>query len=231
MHLIPFTRKTSLKLFVLLIISICFAQVIQSQPRSGQPSANNDPEAEKYLKLVNTKLQTLKGYKLNFTTEIVDADQKKQTYQGSYTGSGDRFILDLPDMKTINDGKTQWTINKGEKEINISKYSKPKQSKAETPIDIIKNYSRLFKYRVKEPVQSQQIVLELVPLNKNYNFFKVDLTLDVKKHHILGAKLYDKGGYRISFKFSDMHEFKTIAAGTYTLLTKDYPGYEILDTR
>jgi outer membrane lipoprotein-sorting protein len=84
---------------------------------------------------------------------------------------------------------------------------------------------------VKEPVQSQQIVLELVPLNKNYNFFKVDLTLDVKKHHILGAKLYDKGGYRISFKFSDMHEFKTIAAGTYTLLTKDYPGYEILDTR
>lgn len=231
MYLIPFTRITSLKLFVLLIISICFTQVIQSQPRSGQPSANNDPEAEKYLKLVNTKLQTLKGYKLNFTTEIIDADQKKQTYQGSYAGSGDRFILDLPDTKTINDGKTQWTINKGEMEINISKYSKPKQSKAEIPIDIIKNYSRLFKYRVKEPLHSQQIVLELVPLNKNSNFFKVDLTLDVKKHHILGAKLYDKGGHRISFKFADMHEFKTIAADAFILLEKDYPGYEILDTR
>jgi outer membrane lipoprotein-sorting protein len=205
--------------------------VIQSQPRSGQPSANNDPEAEKYLKLVNTKLQTLKGYKLNFITEIIDADQKKQTYQGSYAGSGDRFILDLPDTKTINDGKTQWTINKGEMEINISKYSKPKQSKAEIPIDIIKNYSRLFKYRVKEPLHSQQIVLELVPLNKNSNFFKVDLTLDVKKHHILGAKLYDKGGHRISFKFADMHEFKTIAADAFILLEKDYPGYEILDTR
>jgi outer membrane lipoprotein-sorting protein len=205
--------------------------VIQSQPRSGQPSANNDPEAEKYLKLINTKLQTLKGYKLNFITEIIDADQKKQTYQGSYAGSGDRFILDLPDTKTINDGKTQWTINKGEMEINISKYSKPKQSKAEIPIDIIKNYSRLFKYRVKEPLHSQQIVLELVPLNKNSNFFKVDLTLDVKKHHILGAKLYDKGGYRISFKFADMHEFKTIAADAFILLEKDYPGYEILDTR
>jgi outer membrane lipoprotein-sorting protein len=205
--------------------------VIQSQPRSGQPSANNDPEAEKYLKLINTKLQTLKGYKLNFTTEIIDADQKKQTYQGSYAGSGDRFILDLPDTKTINDGKTQWTINKGEMEINISKYSKPKQSKAEIPIDIIKNYSRLFKYRVKEPLHSQQIVLELVPLNKNSNFFKVDLTLDVKKHHILGAKLYDKGGHRISFKFADMHEFKTIAADAFILLEKDYPGYEILDTR
>lgn len=231
MYLIPFTRITSLKLFVLLIISICFTQVIQSQPRSGQPSANNDPEAEKYLKLINTKLQTLKGYKLNFITEIIDADQKKQTYQGSYAGSGDRFILDLPDTKTINDGKTQWTINKGEMEINISKYSKPKQSKAEIPIDIIKNYSRLFKYRVKEPLHSQQIVLELVPLNKNSNFFKVDLTLDVKKHHILGAKLYDKGGYRISFKFADMHEFKTIAADAFILLEKDYPGYEILDTR
>jgi outer membrane lipoprotein-sorting protein len=205
--------------------------VIQSQPRSGQPSANNDPEAEKYLKLINTKLQTLKGYKLNFITEIIDADQKKQTYQGSYAGSGDRFILDLPDTKTINDGKTQWTINKGEMEINISKYSKPKQSKAEIPIDIIKNYSRLFKYRVKEPLHSQQIVLELVPLNKNSNFFKVDLTLDVKKHHILGAKLYDKGGHRISFKFADMHEFKTIAADAFILLEKDYPGYEILDTR
>lgn len=83
MYLIPFTRKTSLKLFVLLIISICFTQVLQSQPKSGQPSANNDPEAEKYLKLVNTKLQTLKGYKLNFTAEIIDADQKSKLIKGA----------------------------------------------------------------------------------------------------------------------------------------------------
>jgi hypothetical protein len=28
-----------------------------------------------------------------------------------------------------------------------------------------------------------------------------------------------------------MHEFKTIAADAFILLEKDYPGYEILDTR
>lgn len=231
MNLPIFARKLNIKLLILLLVCSCFIQVIQAQPKPAKPSANNDPEAEKYLKLVNTKLQTLKGYKLNFSTEIIDADQKKQTYQGSYTGSGDRFILDLPDMKTINDGKTQWAINKAEKEINISKYSKPKLSKAETPIDIIKNYALLFKYRVKEPIQNQIIVLELVPLNKNSNFFKVDVTLDVKKHHILGAKLYDKGGHRVVFKFANMQEFKSMTADVFTFIAKDYAGFETLDTR
>jgi len=221
----------SLKFLALFIVNIIAWNTLHAQPKLAKPIANNDPEAEKYLKLVNTKLQSLKGYKLNFSVEIIDADQKKQTYLGSYLGSGDRFILDLPDIRTINDGKTQWSVDKSNKEINISKYSKPKLSKAETPIDIVKNYASLFKYRVKEPIQNQQIVLELVPINKNSNFFKVDLIFDTKKHHIVGSKLYDKGGHRVVFTFKNMQEYKIIASDAFTLKINDHKGYEILDNR
>lgn len=218
----------SLAFFLLITV---FCSNFYAQPKAVKPSANNDAEAEKYLKAIKTKLQTLKGYKLNFTAEVTDADNKKQTYKGSYLGSGDKFELELPDVKTINDGKTQWTINKSEKEINISKYSKPKQSKTETPVDIIKNYSTLFKYRVKEPAVNSQIVLELIPLNKNTSFFKVDLTLNIKKNHIVAAKLYDRGGHRILFKFTDMVELSSIPSGAFSLNPANHKDYEVLDMR
>ena len=217
-----------LRLFLLIII---FSSNFFAQPKTVKPSLNNDSEAEKYLKAIKLKLQTLKGYKLNFVTEITDADNKKQTYKGSYMGSGDKFELELPDVKTINDGKTQWTINKSEKEINISKYSKPKQSKTETPVDIIKNYSTLFKFRVKEPATNNLIILELIPLNKNTSFFKVDLTLNIKKNHITTAKLYDRGGHRILFKFTDMVELTSLPLGAFSLNTAIYKDYEVLDMR
>lgn len=214
-----------------LLISIFTFQMLLGQPKAAKGDIGNDPLAEKYLKSLKTKLQTVKAYKLNFTTEITDADQKKQVYKGNYLGSGDKFELELPDAKTINDGKIQWVINKSEKEINITKYTKPKNSKTETPIDIIKNYSTLFKYRVKEPAANGQIVLELIPLNKNNNFFKVDLTIDIKKTTLLGAKLYDKGGHRIQFKFTDMLEYQSVPAGSFHVNTTAYKDYEVLDMR
>jgi outer membrane lipoprotein-sorting protein len=214
-----------------ILLMIGFYSTVLAQPKAVKAAPSNEPEAEKYLKAIKLKLKTLKGYKLNFTTEVTDADNKKQTYKGSYMGSGDLFELELPDVKTINDGNTQWVINKSENEINISKYSKPKQSKTETPVDIIKNYSTLFKYRVKEPAANNQIVLELIPLNKNTSFFKVDLTLNIRKNHILAAKLYDRGGHRILFKFTDMTELTTLPSGAFFLNSASYKNYEIIDMR
>lgn len=219
------------KALTMFLLVTAFYSNFYSQPKAVKPAPKNDPEAEKYLKAIKSKLQTLKAYKLNFVTEVTDADNKKQTYKGSYMGSGDKFELELPEVKTINDGKTQWTINKSEKEINISKYTKPKQSKTETPVDIIKNYSTLFKYRVKEPAVNSQIVLELIPLNKNTSFFKVDLTLNIKKNHIISAKLYDRGGHRILFKFTDMVELTSLPTGAFSLNPASYKDYEILDMR
>jgi outer membrane lipoprotein carrier protein len=202
-----------------------------AQPKTAHSLTTNDPEAEKYLKAVKIKLQNLKAFKLNFTTEITDADQKKQTNKGTYLVSGEKFEMDMSDIKTINDGKTHWSIDKIEKEINITKYTKPKLTKTENPIDIIKNYSSLFKFRVKEPIQNQRIVIELVPLNKNNSFFKVDLVLDTKKNQLLGAKLYDKSGHRIQFSFTNMQELTILPAGAFVLNKDAYKEYEILDMR
>lgn len=213
------------------LISFFFASLtLSAQPKTNSVE-KNDPEAEKYLKLLKTKLERLAAYKMNFNTEIIDIDQKKESLKGSYLGSGDKFELDMPDAKTINDGKTQWTINKKDKEINIANYSKPKKSKSETPIDIVKNYATLFKYRVKEPLAQNKVMLELIPLNKNSSFFKVDIQIDVKKNQIISAKLYDRGGHRIIFSFSDMVEYNKIPSGSFSLNISNYKDFEILDLR
>lgn len=217
----------------ILICSLCVigGVTIFAQPKTTGSTTSSDPEAEKYLKSIKTKLMSIKGYKLSFTFEVTDADQKKEVQKGSYLGSGDKYELELSDVKTINDGKTQWSVNKLEKEIHISNYTKSKKSKMETPMDIIKNYSNLFKYRVKEPEKNHQVVLELIPLSKNSNFFKVDLILEVKKNTIVAAKLYDRGGHRIQFQFADMQELRALPLGSFALNVSNYKNYEIIDMR
>jgi len=222
-------RYSSFFISVAIFIGIFFTA--SAQPKAAKPATNNDPEAEKYLKSIRLKLQSIVGYKINFETVITDADQKKQSFKGSYFGSKEKFEMDMPDHKTINDGKTQWVVNKKEKEINISKYIKPKKSKTETPIEIIMNYSTLFKYRVKEPLRNQVVILELIPINKNTSFFKVDLTLNIAKNQIVHAKLYDKGGHRIEFIFTNMMELTKLPTSSFIINLSDYKGYEILDMR
>lgn len=216
-------------IFMFLLMSVASMSIAQIKP--VKPTSTNDPEAEKYLKLLKSKLETNKGYKLEFTTNITDADNKSQTSSGVYIGASHMYSVEMDGVKTINNGKTQWAIQSVDKEIHISNVSNLKSSKAEMPIDIIKKYNKLFRYRVKEPLNNQIITLELIPLNKNSAYFKIDLTIQTAKLQILSAKLYDKGGNRVQFKFSKTTENLKLSPSQFEVNTNLYKGYEVLDMR
>lgn len=202
-----------------------------AQPKPVKPQSLNDPLAEKYLKILRSKLETSKGYKFYFTLTSTNADNKSTTEKGIYTGAGTMYKVELSDNITSFDGKMQWVIDKDAKEIHINKVTPSKNSKAETPIDIIKQYDKLFKYRVKEQESGGIIVLELVPINKNAPYFKVDVAVNTKNSQITYSKLYDKGGNRILFQFTKNEELKTVSTSIFQINTAQYPNYEVLDMR
>jgi outer membrane lipoprotein-sorting protein len=216
------------------ILSIVFFFVyalgLYSQPKPVKPVSQNDPEAEKHLKALKLKYSKLINYKLTYKMQAVDANNKSTTMTGVYIGSGEKYIIEIDQTKSINDGKTIWSINSKEKEIQINKVSATKKNKLETPIDIINQYNKLFKYRVKEPIENGVIVLELIPLDKNSPYFKIDMHIDVKKNNLTAAKLYDKGGNRINFTITNTSELK-LNTDAFIVDTKQYKDYEVLDMR
>lgn len=218
------------KVFNLLIYSlICIT--VYAQPKPVKPISTNDSEAEKQLKALKAKYALLSNYKMTYKMQMTDANNKSTTMSGSYTGSGEKYIIEVDHTKSITDGKTFWSLDTKQKEIQINNVSTKKKNKVETPIDIIKQYNKLFKYRVKEPLTNGVIVLELIPLDKNSPYFKIDLHIQVSKLQLISAKLYDKGGNRVNFAISKTEENIKLSADAFNLKAENYKGFEIMDLR
>ena len=162
---------------------------------------------------------------------LIDANKKTTKSSGTYLGEGDKYIVESDDLKTYNDGQTQWVLNPSDKEIHISSVSKTQKKKADHPIEIIKSYNKLFKYRVKEPKRNNQVLLELIPKNKYNKYFKVDVAVNTVSLKVKYVKLYDRGGNRIRFQFTSMSYNTPLAVSKFSLNTKAYPSYEVLDLR
>lgn len=201
-----------------------------AQPRPVKPIITNDSEAERYLSRLKEKFNKLNTYRLKYKMTITKADNTSSAMEGTYSVSKAKYSIETKDMSIINNGVIQWNINHSDKEIQINKIS-TKKSKIETPMSIIKNYSSLFKYRVKEVPSSGIIILELVPLNKNSNFFKIDLGIDTKKLQIVSSKFYDRGGTRIVYSIANTEENIELPESTFNPKVLDYKGYEELDMR
>lgn len=213
------------------IIILCLIAInTQAQPKPVKPITPNDPEAEKYLKLIKDKYTNLGTYKLTYKMQITDANNKSTSMSGTYISSGEKYIIEVDKKKTVSDGKTIWAIDSKEKEIQINKASTSKKNKVETPMDIIKQYNKLFKYRVKEPISNGTIVLELIPLDKNSPYFKIDLHIQTNKLILTASKLYDKGGNRVNFSISKTDELKADAS-LFTIKTENYKDFEVMDMR
>jgi outer membrane lipoprotein-sorting protein len=159
-----------------------------------------------------------------------NADNKSTKQSGTYIGSVEKYIIESKNLTIINDGKTQWSIDHIDQEIRVNKIAVNK-SKIESPMSIIQNYASLFKYRVKETIANGILILEMIPLNKNSNFFKVDLAIQVAKNQIVYVKLYDRGGNRIFYDILSTEENIKIQESDFALNKNKYKGYEELDLR
>ncbi|MFY7862292.1 MAG: LolA family protein [Chitinophagales bacterium] len=215
-----------LSLFVLAMVSI----ILSAQPKPVKPGLENDPKAEKYLKIMKEKFDKMKAYKLSYKVASTDANGKTSSQSGFYIGSKEKYIIEIDKLKIVNNGKIQWNIDESSKEIQIQSIAS-KSKKSETPMSVIKNYKLLFKYRVKESITNNVIVLELVPLNKNNAIFKIDLAIQVASQQLVFAKFYDRGGSRIQYNILSTTNNPPLAANTFDIETKSYKGWEILDMR
>jgi outer membrane lipoprotein-sorting protein len=215
-----------LYLFVFLFTSI----FLVAQPKPVKPSLENDPEAEKYLKMIKEKFDKMTVYKLSYKVVSTDVNSKTTSQTGSYIGAKEKYIIEIDKLKIVNNGKTQWNIDESSKEIQIQNISS-KSKKSETPMSVIKNYKLLFKYRVKESITNNVIVLELVPLNKNNAIFKIDLAIQVASQQLVFAKFYDRGGSRVQYNILSTINNPALAVNAFGIETKSYKGWEILDMR
>lgn len=221
------------------ILSVCLLLVlgytwVAAQQKSSNPSSvMNDPKSGKILSDLRSKFMAYKSYKINFSFEYSDQqEKKKENMQGTYTSQGEKFTLITGDKEVYCDGKVVWTYSIPGKELQIANYKG--KNKFISPISLVQNFEKEYYYHFKEEesVQKNQKIIELTPIDKKKPIFKIDLIVDVVKKSIVYSKIYEKSGVRQIFKINQVQENPVLSDNDFVCNTSKYPkDIEIVDLR
>ena len=205
--------------------------------------AQKDVEAKKILAPVSQKYRGYATIKTDFTFTV---DNKQANIKVTQNGTlitqpkSNKFKITLfntgsttqVDQEIIGDGKTQWTYNKDEKEVQIS--NTVHGSDAFNPAELFTIYEKGYKYLYtgleKRGGKLYQMI-DLTAENTKTNFFKIRLSIDKVKKQIYSAQIFDKNGSQYTYTLKTFTPNPTLPANTFTYDTKSHPGVEVVDLR
>lgn len=207
--------------------------------------AQKDAEAKAILNQVSAKYKSYNIVKSDFTFVIDNPQaQETQTQQGTIIvqSKANKFRLSLysqdPTAKNqieqeiITDGKTQWTYNKKDKEVQVNKVDNADQNF--NPAQIFTIYEKGYKYIYtgSETLKGRVYqIIDLTPEDIDKSFFKIRLMIDKTKKQIYSALIFDKSGNKYSYTIRTFVPNVQVPESTFTFDTKAHPGVEIVDLK
>ena len=197
--------------------------------------AQNDPKAKTILDGVSAKFKTFKSVQAGFVFTNEDVKGKVLgTRKGTLYTKGNKYRITLIGGQDIFcDGVNVWTYDKSVNEVTISKIDP--SSNSITPQKLFTNfYDKDFLYKLNgEKKVGTKLVqeIELTPVDKTRNFFKVYLLIDKAAKTIYSTKVMEKSGTRFTYTVSTLNGSVNLSDAQFVFDAKKYPGVEIIDLR
>ncbi|UII29042.1 outer membrane lipoprotein carrier protein LolA [Fulvivirga maritima] len=213
-------KKFSFTLMFVLIGIIAFAQ--------------KDPEAKQILDAMSTKMKQIPAYSADITSAMVnEVDNINEEFGGKITVKGDMYKLEMDDQVVINNGTTVWTYLPDVNEVNIDNYS-PTEDEI-SPSKIYEAYKSGYKYMLVNPAASMNgetvAEVDLVPNDKDAQFFKIKLFISQKTKNLKGWTMFDKSGNQYEYTIKNFKTNISPKDSFFAFDTAKYPGVEVIDLR
>lgn len=196
-------------------------------------NAQYDKQALDKLEAMSAKYKNAGAYKSDFIYSLInDVEDIQEDYIGTITVKGDKFILELDEQEIYNNGVTVWTYLPGINEVNIDNYD-PVENEI-TPSKIYTAYKEGYKYIYlgEDKVEGKSAsVIDLIPDDKDSQFFKIKLLISNKDNSLLGWTIFDKGGNKYKYNITDYKPNVNVEDKDFEFNPKNYPGVEVIDLR
>ncbi|HEY0246111.1 MAG TPA: outer membrane lipoprotein carrier protein LolA [Mucilaginibacter sp.] len=206
--------------------------------------AQKDAQAKAILDPLSQKYKAYTAIKSDFTFTLDDAQENmKATQNGSLIvqPKANKFRITLyaqnsakhdVEQEIISDGKSQWTYNKKDKEVQQN--NADHNSDGFNPAQIFTVYEHGYKYLY---TGDQKIggkvyqVIDLSPENDKNLYFKIRLMIDKVKKQIYSTLIFDKNGSKYNYVFKTFVTNPPVTDDTFTFDPKTHPGVEVVDLR
>jgi outer membrane lipoprotein-sorting protein len=203
----------------------------------GVANAQNnalDAEADALLKTVSAKYQKYATAKidLKLVIDLPEVDEN-QVMEVQAWIKGDKFKIEMKDQMFISDNVTIWNYLKEYNEVQINDYEA--EDAMFSPSILFNLYTKDYVYRLKEEYKTSTgkviKVIELTPIKKDQNFFKIELKIDFVNTSIIEAKIYEKSGMRYTYTIKSLTPNITLDADFFKFKPELYKGIQISDSR
>ena len=148
---------------------------------SSSSWAQYDAKARDILDGMSAKYKSIDSYKAGLSNTLVnEVENLSEEFSGEIVVKGDMYKLTISGQVIINNGVTIWTYLEEVNEVNITDYD-PEEDEI-TPSKIYDLYKDGYKYIWLEEATyqgSKYDVIDLVPENKESQFFKIRMEIMV----------------------------------------------------
>lgn len=193
-----------------------------------------DNQADQLLQSISAKYKQYKTAELtiDLSIDLPEVEEDQVTKVKAWF-KGDKFKVDLGDQMFVSDNVTIWNYFKEYNEVQISAYLE--EEVLFTPSMLFDVYSKDYIYRVKEEYKNasgQQFkVIELTPVNKDLDFFKIDLTINQSKNSIVSSKIYERSGMRYTYLINSFTPNVSLTDDFFIFKPEEFEGIQVTDTR
>jgi outer membrane lipoprotein-sorting protein len=214
-------RKTFI-LFIALFLTTFAANSLYAQ----------DAQARILLDAMSNKYKKYNSFRATFTSTLASTSENiNESLTGTITVKGNKYHLKTQGQEIYNDHKTVWTFLDDANEVTITSYD---EADGLNPTDIFDIYKKGYKYVLVEDVKINGRVhkaIDLVPNDKNLQFFKVRLTIDKENYSLASWNIFEKNGRVHSYKIADFQPNVSVTDADFQFNKAKHPNVEEVDLR
>jgi len=151
------------------------------------------------------------------------------TQTGMITISGDRFSVITDDISTWYDGKTQWTLAKAVKEVNITEPSHEELSEI-NPLLILSSLSSGFNAEMAGTTTGAYEIL-LASRDKNTGIASARVRINASTWFPEKIIIHTTAGGQFTVDIKSIKNLNNVDPATFRFNQSAHPGIEVIDLR
>jgi outer membrane lipoprotein carrier protein len=195
-------------------------------------TAQNDPAAKTILDKVSAKYKTLKSVQANYNLNVTNRSGKNAGKKnGSIFLKGNKYLITEKSLEISSDGVKMWKFEPAANEVTISAVDNSGQSL--TPQKLFTNfYDKDFLYKLNgdKTIDGKKLAeIELTPIDKRKNFFKVYVYVDQTQQLIVSSKIYENSGNIYDYSISNLKTNVSLDDKMFVFDKTKHPGVEEID--
>ena len=202
---------------------------------SNMVLAQQDPKAKEILDAMSQKYKSISSFQADLSYTMINVTEGiDEQYKGKIAVKGEMYRLSMQDQEIYNDGTTVWTFlpNLDEPEVTIDN-NNPEGGDI-TPSSIFTIYQEGYKYLYLNSINvdgKSFDVVDLVPNDKDAQYFKVRIEIGTKDRLLRTFTLFDREGSESAYLITNFKSSVNLTDSYFKFDTSKLTEDQIIDIR